>query len=152
MSRSESRMMYLRQQLNSGANVSTLSPMISLITNDKFTNPFYKFEIANYLLQANDPKGISILKEVIESDPATPLYLSTLARSFEAQNQSETALSYRLKLEELDPYDARNMLQIAKLYKILGQNINASKYRELIHDFVPNSEISRSAEEEIPYN
>ena len=57
--------------------------------------------------------------------------------------------SYRLKIAKLDPWNAKNYLQLGRNYKSLGQFTLMSEMRTKILSFAPSTEEAKQAISEL---
>ncbi len=88
-------------------------------------DPEYTF-IAASLLSYNGyiDRSKEILKDILVKDPRNLNALNLLAEISERSNQIEEAIYYRESILKLDPWNARNLLQLGREYKFAG-NFNA---------------------------
>ena len=129
---------------------STLQSDLGLILDDPFAQPYYKIESADayYMLGLRD-LGISSAKKVVLIDPKNPTYLQVLATMQETAGNFSEAIMTRSTLTKYDPYNVKNYLQLAKLYKQVGDRTSAIKMRDKIVELAPNSESAESVKAEI---
>jgi tetratricopeptide (TPR) repeat protein len=65
-------------------------------------------------------EGMQILEQELEKDPRSLDILLVVADFSEQLRQYPKALDYRLKIESLDPWNGKNFLQMARLYRTVG--------------------------------
>jgi tetratricopeptide (TPR) repeat protein len=79
--------------------------------------------------------GIEILNYAISKDTRNLDAINLLAKYFEELNQPEMALNLRLRIIELDPYNAKNYYQLGIIYKTLGDIASMEKMQKMILSF-----------------
>jgi tetratricopeptide (TPR) repeat protein len=84
-------------------------------------DPEYTF-VAASLLSYNGyiDRSKEILKDLLVKDPRNLNALNLLAEISERGNQIEEAIYYRELILKLDPWNARNLLQLGREYKFVG--------------------------------
>jgi len=65
-------------------------------------------------------EGMRVLKQELEKDPRSLDVLLVIADFSEQLRQYPEAIDYRLKIEALDPWNGKNYLQMARLYRTVG--------------------------------
>lgn len=65
-------------------------------------------------------EGMRILKDELEKDPRSLDILLVIADFSEQLRQYPEAIDYRLTIESLDPWNGKNYLQMARLYRVIG--------------------------------
>jgi len=65
-------------------------------------------------------EGMRVLKQELEKDPRSLDILLVIADFSEQLRQYPEAIDYRLKIEALDPWNGKNYLQMARLYRTVG--------------------------------
>jgi tetratricopeptide (TPR) repeat protein len=75
--------------------------------------------------------------------------MGTLATMYETMGKYSDAIKQRTDLINYDPNNAKNYLQLIKLYKQVGDLNSATKMYEKIISLAPNSEAANLAKAEI---
>jgi tetratricopeptide (TPR) repeat protein len=109
-------------------------------------------ELSDYLIRTGQKdKGIELLKDLTEQDPANPNYFFALSFVYESDREFAKAIEVRNQLLQVDPYNVKNFLQLARLYKELGDKQLALDMKERILNFAPDSEEAKLAKIEIQF-
>jgi tetratricopeptide (TPR) repeat protein len=80
-------------------------------------------------------EGMRILEQELEKDPRSLDILLVVADFSERLRQYPKALDYRLKIESLDPWNGKNYLQMARLYRTVGDLEKAKASLEKLFAF-----------------
>ncbi|MFZ9250359.1 MAG: O-antigen ligase family protein [Candidatus Nanopelagicaceae bacterium] len=80
-------------------------------------------------------EGMRVLKEELEKDPRSLDILLVVADFSEQLRQYPQAIDYRLKIESLDPWNGKNYLQMARLYRTVGDLERAKASLEKLFAF-----------------
>jgi tetratricopeptide (TPR) repeat protein len=121
--------------------------------NSKLNDPNYKINCAISLVQAGfTTEGFEQVKKLHAQDPRNLDAMNSLALISEQLNNIPEAISYRLKMVDLDPWNAVNYLQLGRNYKIQGDLENSKAMLDKIISFVsgPNgAPIAEAAKAEL---
>ena len=118
--------------------------------NTPLNDPSYSLSRANALVQSNIiDEGMKIAVSIHARDPRNLDALNVLARLNEALNKKSEALSYRLKIAELDPWNAVNYLSIGKIYKEQGNFAESTVMLNKILSFAELDPIATQAKAEL---
>ena len=94
-------------------------------------HPSYIFDAAYFLYGYGfAEKSTEIFQQILEEDPRNLDALNTLAEISERNNQIIKAIEYREQILKLDPWNARNILQLGREYKF----VKDFKKMELMRD------------------
>ena len=105
--------------------------------NSKLNDPNYKINCAISLVQAGfTTEGFEQVKKLYAQDPRNLDAMNSLALISEQLNNIPEAISYRLKMVDLDPWNAVNYLQLGRNYKIQGDLENSKAMLDKIISFV----------------
>jgi tetratricopeptide (TPR) repeat protein len=130
------------QPINAQQNTIYLN-LAEKIFNQNQLSPAYKTTITVMLLKAGLVKeAIPLIKQNIQLDPRNNDAISLLGQAFESLNDPKSAVQYRQKLLELDPFGAENLLQLEKDYLSLGDKLSARRIKMMIQRIAPNTEIA----------
>ena len=109
----------------------------------------YRTQIGGNLLdyKAKD-LGIQALNESVKKDPRDQYAWWGLALASELNGDINAALTYRKKIEILDPWNAKNYLQMAYDYRAAGDLTSANRYAQKILTFASETEFGQKAKSE----
>lgn len=92
------------------------------VIDNKFSEPFYKYQVSTFLITNGfADEGFKILDMMISKEPTNLDYLNSRAGFFEQLGKYDKANLDRKVISEVDPWNARNYLQMGINYKNLGQ-------------------------------
>jgi O-antigen ligase len=118
--------------------------------NTPLNDPNYSLNRAIALVQSGFiDEGINIAISIHERDPRNLDALNGLAILSEDLNKKSDALTYRLKMAELDPWNAVNYLAIGKIYKEQGNLIESAAMLNKILSFASSDPIAAQAKVEL---
>jgi O-antigen ligase len=118
--------------------------------NTPLNDPNYSINRAIALVQSGFiDEGINIAISIHERDPRNLDALNGLAILSEDLNKKSEALSYRLKMAELDPWNAVNYLAIGNIYKEQGNLIESAAMLNKILSFASSDPIAAQAKAEL---
>jgi len=152
LTQSESVMFKNKAQFNqvSTQGQDTLYAGLILVINDPLAQPFYKIDAADMLFRMGDSQAAIVSAEkVVKQDPINPTYLGVLATMYEAASRFNEAINQRLTLSKYDPNNAKNYLQLIKLYKQVGDITKATQILNKIVSLTPSSEVADLARREL---
>lgn len=116
----------------------------------RYLEPSYKVMTGTYLFASGfTAEGLSVLKEVIETDPRNLDALTYLAEFNQQLGNPNEVIKYRLQVAKLDPFNATNFLQLGRSYKLVGDLANMNKMRVRITSFAPDTEEAKQANSEL---
>lgn len=122
------------------ANGKYLQSYILDLVKNPFINATQVTELASFLATSGfAPDGIKLLNDVISKDPRNQDAMNLLASYYFELKQPDPALRLRLRIIELDPYNAKNYYQLGLIYKTLGDFTNMEKMRDQILGFAKNT-------------
>ena len=114
--------------------------------NTPLNDPNYSLNRAIALLQAGFiQEGLAVVDKLHVNDPRNLDVLNGLALLNEDLKKDSEALTYRLKIVELDPWNAVNYLAMGKIYKSQGNLADARLMLEKIMSFAAGDPISTQA-------
>jgi tetratricopeptide (TPR) repeat protein len=152
LTQSESVMFKNRTQFNQASTQGqgTLQADLSSVINDPLAQPYYKIEAADMFFMLGDNQAaITAAEKVVKYDPINSTYLGVLATMYEASSRIDEAINQRVTLSRYDPNNARNYLQLIKLYKQVGDITNATRMLDKIVLLTPDSEVADLARREL---
>jgi O-antigen ligase len=118
--------------------------------NTPLNDPNYSLNRAIALVQAGFiDEGIKIAISIHARDPRNMDALNGLAILSENLNKKTDALDYRLKMAEIDPWNAVNYLAIGKIYKEQGNLIESEAILSKILSFASSDPIAVQAKAEL---
>jgi O-antigen ligase len=120
------------------------------IIKTKLIEPNYAIFAATDLLQAGySDEALAELEKIYEVDSRNLDALLVLTFAYGKLNYSEKAIYHRLKMAELDPWNAVNYLELGKLYKAQGNVTGSIKMLNKINSFAANTAIAEQAKMEL---
>lgn len=152
LTQAESIMFKSKSQFNQVNTIGqgTLQTDLSLVINDPFAQPYYKIEAADmFFMMGNTQAAITAAEKVVEQDPINPTYIGVLATMYEASGRINEAIDQRRALSKYDPNNAKNYLQLVKLYKKVGDRTNTEQMVNKIMLLTPGSELADLAQSEL---
>jgi tetratricopeptide (TPR) repeat protein len=118
--------------------------------NNNLSDPNYKIQIAYNLFNAGKfEKSIEIVKNLVEENPRNLYALDAVAILSTELNDSTSAIESRKKIIDIDPWNAKNYLQLMLLYKAIGDTQNAVLMKEKIMSFAAQTNEAKIASEEM---
>lgn len=150
--RVESSMIYLRGIYNP-SNVENNKLVLS--NGEKFFQlPFnninYQNQVGVYLAASGYPnEAVMLLEKSLNKTPNSLDTLNVLANIYESGNKPNLAIPYRIKLIELNPWNAKNYLQLGKNYRDLGEYSKMDSMLLKIKSFASSTEVYKIANTEL---
>jgi hypothetical protein len=151
LTQSESLIFKLRGYSNLAAiDQSTTSSELNSIVNDPFAQPWYKVTSADMLFQLGlKAQAIQAMEQILKIDQNNPVYLNVLASMYEDTNEYDKSITLRTTSSKYDPYNVKNYLQLARLYKTTGNITKAIEMKRKINELDPSSEFAKIVNTEI---
>ncbi len=151
LTQSESLIFKIRGDSNySTSNQSTALTELNSIIEDPFAQPWYKATSADTLYQLGlKAQAIESMERILKIDQTNPVYLNTLASMYEDTNEFEKSINLRIKSSKYDPYNVKNYLQLARLYKVTGNDSGANEMKTKINALDSASESAKIVNTEI---
>lgn len=110
------------------------------VLNNPLSDPNYKLQVANYLfIYGEKNKSFQILTDMAEQNPRNPYILGAVAIFATDLNNQNAAIDARKKIITVDPWNAKNYLQLMLLYKSAGDVSNSLIMKEKILSFASSS-------------
>lgn len=142
--RVESSMIYLRGIYNPS---NAENNKLVLSNGEKFFQlPFnninYQNQVGVYLAASGYPnEAVMLLEKSLKKTPNSLDTLNVLANIYESGNKPNLAIPYRIKLIELNPWNAKNYLQLGKNYRDLGEYSKMDSMLLKIKSFASSTEV-----------
>jgi O-antigen ligase len=119
-----------------------------------FTLPFnninYQNQVGVYLASSGYPnQAVDLLNKSLDKTPNSLDSLNVLANIYESANQPSFAIPYRVKIAELNPWNAKNYLQQGKNYRDIGDFIKMEEMLLKIRSFASSNEVYNIAVTEL---
>jgi O-antigen ligase len=140
--RVESSVFLARQIYNPNVeeNGKYLQTYIPNLVENPFINSTQMTELASFLATSGyAADGIEVLNTAISKDPRNQDAINLLASYYFELKQPEKALKLRLRIIELDPYNAKNYYQLGVIYKTLGDFASMEKMQKMILSFAKDT-------------
>jgi hypothetical protein len=133
--RGESIAMQARDAFNQ--NNPPDSPKLSQIANQAFQtpliDPFYKLKIAELLAMSGARvEALEVMNQLSAQDPRNQDFLMSRAALTENLGEYASAILIRKELAKYDPLNSKNYLELGRNYKLLGDFVEMTKYREIV--------------------
>jgi hypothetical protein len=144
----ESNMFKARTVFNpqNSENAPILKEYADQVYNSVFTDPMYKLMAATYLIDSGFREdGLGKLRELNEEDPRNLDVLTFLAVASENLGNTQDAIKFRKEIELYDPWNARNLLIMGKIYKSTGDLTRADQILSQIAGFASLDPIYQEA-------
>ncbi len=93
-------------------------------------------------------EGMRILERELERDPRSLDILLVVADFSEQLRRPEDAIRYRLRIEQLDPWNGKNHLQLARLYRAQGDDVQAKVFIDRLMAFASATPEGETAKKE----
>jgi tetratricopeptide (TPR) repeat protein len=115
-----------------------------------FNDNAYKLFAASRLLESGFVnESIEETKKVINKDPRNLDALTLLVFEYQQKNDLAQVIFYRLKIAELDPWNAPNYLALGRVYKGQGDLVNSDLMLKKILAFASAHPIATQAMQEL---
>jgi tetratricopeptide (TPR) repeat protein len=140
--RSENQAWLARAYLSPDPNNTSEFFVVSAnkVLDNPLSDPTLEFRVSVQLVQSGlTTEGLDSLRSLLAADNRNLDVLNVLA-IFEYQIGNPTeSISLREKIIDLDPWNAKNYLELGKLYLILGSKQEAVKVLDKLNSFAPKS-------------
>lgn len=121
-------------------NGEYLVSFIPKLSQNSFINTIQITELASMLATSGYAKeGVELLNYAISKDERNLEAINLLANYYSELQQPEKAIPLRLRITELDQYNAKNYLVLGLIYKSLGDYTNMDKMKNIILGFAKNT-------------
>lgn len=115
-----------------------------------FVDAEYRAQAGFYLATSGYLKeGIAILDENIDNHPNSINSYNIMANVYESLNKPKEAEPYRLAIIEMNPWNAKNYLQLGKNYKAQQDYANMEKMLKTIESFASMTEVYTQAKKDL---
>ena len=145
---SESNMYLLRDIANTNTSENqTISKLYAhKIIDNPVADPFLKLKASIYLSDAGNIDDSYKNLKLLSNKYSDNFEILWAIASTQAQlGEIDNAISTRLKITKLDPYNTNNYLILLKMYKSKNNAFEFQKMKDLILKFTPNSSIGKEA-------
>ena len=131
-------------------NKSVVLEYASKAMDTPFIEPAYKIASLNYLAASGfTEKALEGLYAQLNYDPRNLDVLNPIAELNEKLGKVQEAIKARESIRKLDPWNTRNLLQLGREYKFLGDFTNMELVKKTILDFDVASKESVAAKTEL---
>ena len=146
-------MYFLRSIYSSQVNQQVDNRLLSS-TQKMLEVPFldseYKAQAGFYLATSGYlEEGLTILKDNIQQHPNSNNSYNIIANIYESLGQPKEAMPYRLAIIEMNPWNAKNYLQLGKNYKAQQDYPNMEKMLKTIESFASMTEVYTQAKNDL---
>jgi tetratricopeptide (TPR) repeat protein len=123
--------------------------------NELFNNNFVSTDYKNIgiyraLNLGENLKAIAELEKLIVKNARNLDTLGLLVEAYEKTGDFNSAIFYRNQISKYDPWNAKNYLGLAQLYKQVGNYSDMTRMVQKILSFAPNDPIALVAQKEFP--
>lgn len=135
-------------------STSAISPKYANeVLSNPLAEPFLKLQAAIHLYESGSTETATLeIKNLLELDPRNLEVLNALVLISEKNGNLDQAIIYRMEVRKLDPWNARNLVGLAKLYKLNGQEVELRRVVDEVISFAPNTEVAKLAQEVLDQN
>ena len=135
-------------------STSAISPKYAnAVLSNPLAEPYLKFQAAIQLYESgNTELAASEITKLSELDPRNLEFLNALVLISEKNGNLGQSISYRKEIKKLDPWNAKNLVGLAKLYKLNGQEVELRGTVVEVISFAPNTEMAKQAQEVLGQN
>jgi O-antigen ligase len=120
------------------------------VINTPLNDPTYNLFAASRLIQSGYvEEGLAEAKKIYLQNPRNPDALLLFALTYEQLNDLPVAISYREKIVQLDPWNAKNYLALGKYYKQQGDLSKSKEMLDKILSFAATNQIADQAKIEL---
>ena len=127
------RKIYNPKAVENGKYLQTLVPTV---VNNSVINTIQITELASFLATSGYAnEGIELLKISITKNPRNLDALNLLASYYSELKKPELAIELRLRIAELDQYNAKNYYKLGLDYKSIGNFVDMEKMKSLVLSF-----------------
>jgi hypothetical protein len=102
----------------------------------KFKAAIFLFESGNLSLAKSE------VLELLKSDPRNLEFLNAMVFFSEQDKDFSQSILYRETIKIYDPWNAKNLLELAKLYKLTGAEVKLKKTADEILSFASNTSLA----------
>jgi len=121
-----------------------------LFENNLATTDYKNLAIYRSLILGENIKAKTELEKLIVNNYRNLDTLSLIVNLNEKIGDFESAITYRQQIAKYDPWNAKNYLGLAQLYKQVGRYSEMTSMVEKISSFAPNDPIAKVAQKEFP--
>jgi O-antigen ligase len=134
---------------NVGSGTTAITPeYVNKVLNNPFAEPYLKFKAAIYLFESgNSNLAKSEVLELLKSDPRNLEFLSAMVFFSEQDKDISKSILYRETIKIHDPWNAKNLLELAKLYKVTGEQVKLKKTADEILFFASSTSLAIEVKE-----
>jgi hypothetical protein len=123
---------------------------IELFNNNFVSIDYKNIGIYRALNLGENLKAIAELEKLIVKNARNLDTLGLLVEAYEKTGDFNSAIFYRNQISKYDPWNAKNYLGLAQLYKQVGNYSDMTRMVQKILSFAPNDPIALVAQKEFP--
>ncbi len=126
---------------NVGSGPTAITPeYVNKVLNNPFAEPYLKFKAAIFLFESGNLNlAKSEVLELLKSDPRNLEFLNAMVFFSEQDKNISKNIIYRETIKIHDPWNAKNLFELAKLYKLTGEDEKFKKTADEILSFASNT-------------
>lgn len=143
-------LMFKTRLINGASNLPQNSTLLqdysNKVLNQPFLEPHYRLLIGNYLANNGfSDQGISEIEKLLKVDNRCTDCRDLLSTYYSQLGKKDQSLKMRLEISKIDPYNAKNLLIIGQIYKVLGDFDKMTEVKRTILSFAENTEAGKRA-------
>lgn len=150
--RGESSTFIMKAVYNPGLteNVEYVKLESPKVLNNPMTNVSNKLLISTFLVNSGQiSEGMNSLELILKDDFRNQDAANLLAVYYFQLNEIQRVISLRERIQELDPYNFSNLLELGRSYKLTNSLDKMAKIKERIINLAPNTKEAEIASEEL---
>ena len=134
---------------NVGSGTTAIIPeYVNKVLNNPFAEPYLKFKASIFLFESGNPSSAkSELLKLLKSDPRNLEFLNAMVFFSEQDKDISKSILYRETIKIHDPWNAKNLFELAKLYKVTGEEVKLKKTADEILSFASNTSLALEVKE-----
>ena len=138
---------------NLPANIDFIKQESPKVLNNWVTNDTNKLLISTFLANSGQnsqiSEGMNSLELILRDDDRNQDAAALLATYYFQLNEIQRVITLRERIQNLDPYNFNNLLELGRCYKLTNSLESMAKIRNRIIDLAPNSKEAKSAAKDL---
>ena len=138
---------------NLPASIDFIKQESPKVLNNWVTNDTNKLLISTFLANSGQnsqiSEGMNSLELILRDDDRNQDAAALLATYYFQLNEIQRVITLRERIQNLDPYNFNNLLELGRCYKLTNSLESMAKIRSRIIDLAPNSKEAKSAAKDL---